>query len=133
MISYTPAVVFGLLRGELVMMRSQQSNLNLVLIKIVETISIMDVKEQHSRFEAAESVCTRPTMLFLFFETSTHILLATLMNEKCVVCTIHNSNVDRSLFEGLNQTNSKDLGYLGYIPYYPRVWNIHRAGNKHRA
>ena len=44
MISYTPAVVFGLLRGELVMMRSQQSNLNLVLIKIVETISIMDVK-----------------------------------------------------------------------------------------
>ena len=93
MISYTPAVVFGLLRGELVMMRSQQSNLNLVLIKIVET----------------------------------------LMNEKCVVCTIHNSNVDRSLFEGLNQTNSKDLGYLGYIPYYLRVWNRHRAGNKHRA
>ena len=44
MISYTPAVVFGLLRGELVMMRSQQSNLNLLLVKIVETISIMDVK-----------------------------------------------------------------------------------------
>ena len=35
MISYTPAVVFGLLRGELVMMSSIQSNLLLPKITIV--------------------------------------------------------------------------------------------------
>ena len=34
MISYTPAVVFGLLRGELVMMSSIQSNLYLPKVNI---------------------------------------------------------------------------------------------------
>ena len=92
MISYTPAVVFGLLRGELVMMRSQQSKLNLAFSQnsgnhfdneFKRNLLRNNTADLNLSLVAQDLHCYRR---FLFFETSIYFLFAALLNEKCVVC-----------------------------------------------